>query len=167
MAASSTIAMPIRSGLERASIILLRSALVVIFLWFGVAKFASYEAAGLAPLASASPLLSWAFAALGQQGFARALGVIEISIGILIALRPWSAAMSALGSIGACITFLVTLTLLLSTPGVVEPGYAFPFLSAMPGQFLLKDLVLLAASCVIAAEALTARAASGDQVRVR
>jgi hypothetical protein len=40
-----------------------------------------------------------------------------------------------------------TLTFFLSTPGVAEAtAGAFPAISAAPGQFLLKDLVLLAAS---------------------
>jgi uncharacterized membrane protein YkgB len=44
-------------------------------------------------------------------------------------------------------TYLITLTFFLSTPGVAEAtAGGFPAISAMPGQFLLKDLVLLAAS---------------------
>jgi uncharacterized membrane protein YkgB len=40
-----------------------------------------------------------------------------------------------------------TLTFFLSTPGVAEAtAGGFPAISAVPGQFLLKDLVLLAAS---------------------
>ena len=40
-----------------------------------------------------------------------------------------------------------TLTFFLSTPGVAEAtAGGFPAISAAPGQFLLKDLVLLAAS---------------------
>ncbi len=44
-------------------------------------------------------------------------------------------------------TYLITLTFFFSTPGVAEAtAGGFPAISAMPGQFLLKDLVLLAAS---------------------
>jgi len=32
------------------------------------------------------------------------------------------------------------------SPGVVPEGASFPILSGMPGEFLLKDIVLLAAS---------------------
>ena len=50
-------------------------------------------------------------------------------------------------------TYLITLTFLLSTPGVAEAtAGGFPAISAVPGQFLLKDLVLLAASlCLLGA----------------
>jgi len=45
---------------------------------------------------------------------------------------------------------LITLTFLLSTTGVAEAtAGGFPAISAMPGQFLLKDLVLLAASLAL------------------
>lgn len=143
-------------ALEDASAALLRYTLVLIFLWFGLLKFTAYEAQGIAPLAMNSPLLSWAFHALGEQGFAKALGVVEIGVGVLIATRPWSAMLSAVGSIGAVITFLITLSLLFTTPGVWQEGQSFPFLSGMVGQFLIKDAVLLAASIWTAAEALAA-----------
>ena len=43
--------------------------------------------------------------------------------------------------------FLATLSFLLTTPGVWEPSLGgFPALSALPGQFLIKDLALLGIS---------------------
>ena len=54
---------------------------------------------------------------------------------------------AALGAAMSATTYLITLTFFLSTPGVAEAtAGGFPAISAMPGQFLLKDLVLLAAS---------------------
>ncbi len=41
----------------------------------------------------------------------------------------------------AAITFLITLSFMLTTPKVFDP--AFPLLSAIPGQFLIKDILLL------------------------
>jgi uncharacterized membrane protein YkgB len=44
-------------------------------------------------------------------------------------------------------TYLITLTFFLSIPGVAEAtAGGFPAISAAPGQFLPKDLFLLAAS---------------------
>ena len=143
-------------SLHHGGIPALRYSLVLIFLWFGFLKFTAYEAEGIAPLAMNSPLLSWAFNAFGQRGFAMALGVVELAIGLLIALRVRWPFMSGIGSIGAIITFAITLTLLLSTPGTWQAGYGFPYLSGMVGQFLIKDLVLLAASIFTAGEALLA-----------
>ena len=115
--------------LERVGVFALRYGLVLIFIWFGILKFTAYEAEGIAPFAMNSPFLSWAYKLLGQQGFAMALGLIELAVGILIALRAFSPKLSAAGSIGSIITFAITLTLLLSTPGVWQEGYGFPFLS--------------------------------------
>lgn len=142
--------------LGRAGTFLLRYGLVLLFLWFGMLKFTAYEADGIAPLAMNSPLLSWALAALGKQGLSNAIGVVELAVGVLIATRARSAKLSAIGSIGAAITFLITLSFLFSTPGVLQDGHGFPFLSAMVGQFLIKDVVLLAASVWTAGEALRA-----------
>ncbi len=151
--------------LERIGVFALRYGLVLIFLWFGMMKFTAYEAEGIAPFAMNSPFLSWAYHLLGQRGFAMALGLVELAIGILIALRRFSPKLSAIGSIGSIITFAMTLTFLVSTPGVWQEGHGFPFLSGMVGQFLIKDVVLLAASIWIAAEALHAARVGGDDVR--
>ncbi len=84
------------------------------------------------------------------------LGVIEITLGILIATRRFAPKLSAVGSIGAIIMFLITLSFVLTTPGVWQPGYRFPFLAPNPGQFLAKDLLLLGATVRTAGEALMA-----------
>lgn len=144
------------SDLGRAGTLLLRYGLALIFVWFGFLKFTSYEAEGIAPLAMHSPLLAWAFKALGKQGFSNTIGTVEIVIGMLISLRAWSARASAVGSLGAALTFLVTLSFMFSTPGVWQEGHGFPFLSGMVGQFLIKDLVLFAASVWTAGEAISA-----------
>ena len=142
--------------LERAGVILLRYGLAAILLWVGGLKFTEYEAKGIEPLVANSPLLSWAYHAFGLRGVANLLGVSEIAFGLLIGLRPFSARLSAYGSLGAVLMFLTTLSLLLTTPGVIAPGYAFPVLSANVGQFIAKDLVLLGAAVWTAGEALRA-----------
>jgi uncharacterized membrane protein YkgB len=45
---------------------------------------------------------------------------------------------------------------MLSTPGVIEPSLGFPAISVAPGQFLLKDIGLLAASILVAGHSLMA-----------
>ncbi len=134
----------------------LRYGLVLVVLWVGALKFTAYEAEGVHMLASNSPLLSWATQLFSVRTFAMLLGIVEIGLAILIATRPVLPKLSALGSMGAIVMFLITLTFLLSTPGVWQPGYGFPALSPMPGQFLAKDLVLLGAAMWTAGEALRA-----------
>ena len=59
------------------------------------------------------------------------------------------------GSALAVGMFATTLSFLATTPGVWEPSLGgFPALSAVPGQFLLKDVVLLGAALWTLGEAL-------------
>ncbi len=142
--------------LEKFGAGLLRYGLVIVLLWVGLLKFTAYEAEGIQPLVANSPLMSWAYKVFSVQAFAALLGVIEIVTGVLIATRPFSPRVSAVGSIAAAIMFLLTMTFVLSTPGVWQPGYGFPFPSPFPGQFLAKDLLFLGASIWTAGEALRA-----------
>jgi reactive chlorine resistance protein C len=89
---------------------------------------------------------------LSVQGCSNVIGAIEIAIAALMALRPLYPKASFLGSLGAVVTFLLTVSFLFSTPGAAELKYGFPVLGDA-GQFLIKDLVLLGASFWTAAEA--------------
>jgi reactive chlorine resistance protein C len=118
-------------------------------------KFTGYEAKGIEPMVAHSPLMGWMYGFLSVRTFSDALGVVEVTIAILIGLRHWSAKASALGSAAAVIMFLSTLSFLFSTPGWELSLGGFPSLSALPGQFLLKDLVLLGAALWSLGEAWT------------
>ncbi len=135
---------------------IIRYGLALVLIWIGFLKFTPYEAEGIKGLVSNSPFFSWTYSAFGVRGFARILGVIEIVLGILICIKSFSPKVSFWGSLGAIIMFLLTLTFLFSTTGIVQMGFSFPFISVLPGQFLLKDIVLLGASVWTAGEALIA-----------
>ncbi|WP_324751427.1 YkgB family protein [Roseovarius sp. Pro17] len=138
---------------SRASLALLRWALVIIFLWFAGMKFTAYEAQGIAPLMSNSPILSWLPALFGVQGASYVIGIIELAIASALAAGAFIPVASALGAAMSCATYIITLTFFLSTPGVAAADAGgFPAITADIGQFLLKDLVLLAASvCLLLA----------------
>ncbi len=142
--------------LENIGATVIRYGLVAVLLWVGLLKFTAYEAEGIQGLVANSPLMSWAYSVMSVRAFSAVLGIIEITLGILIALRPVAPRLSAFGSIGAIVMFLTTLTFLLTTPGVWQPGYGFPSLSPMPGQFIAKDLLFLGAALWTAGEALRA-----------
>ena len=126
---------------------LLRWALVVIFLWFGGMKFTAYEAAGNAPLIEHSPIMSSLPALFGVQGASYVIGASELSTAAALIVGAFQHIFSASGAVMSAATFLIPLTFFLSTPGVAEAtAGGFPAISVAPGQFLLKDLVLLAAS---------------------
>ncbi len=131
-----------------------RYGLVIMLLWIGGMKFTAYEAEGIKPLVANSPLMSWVYKVMSVGGFSSLLGVVEIAIGLLIALRPVWPLGSAIGSGLAVGMFLTTLSFLFTTPGWAPSLGGFPALSAMPGQFLLKDAVLLGVALFTAGEAL-------------
>ena len=126
---------------------LARYGLVVVVGWIGLMKFTAYEAEGISPFVVHSPLMSWVYGLMSVRGFSAVLGVVEVAIALLIAARPFSPRVSALGSALAVGMFLTTLSFLVTTPGVWEASAGgFPALSALPGQFLIKDLALLGIS---------------------
>lgn len=132
------------------------AALTIIYLWFGGMKFTSYEANGISGFVSHSPLLSWMYGFMSINGFSYFLGVLEIAIGLLIAARCLSPKLSLVGGILSAGLFITTLSFMLSTPLVFEPALGFPAITVVPGQFLLKDVGLLAASIVVIGNSLSA-----------
>jgi len=122
--------------------VLSRYGLVVVLAWIGFGKYVKMESR---VLIEHSPLMSWIYDYLSVTTVARALGTAEIVAAILIAAAPISARLCAAGSAMAVVLFLGTSSFLFTTPGVVSSYAAgvVPVLSGMPGQFLLKDLVLI------------------------
>src|SRR5215831_9616924 len=126
---------------------LTRYGLVVVVGWIGLMKFTAYEAEGISPFVAHSPLISWVYGFMSVRGFSAMLGVVELTVAILIAARPFWPRASVLGSALAVGMFLATLSFLVTTPGVwAADAGGFPALSGAPGQFLIKDLALLGIS---------------------
>lgn len=91
-------------------------------------KFTEYEANGIQPLVAHSPFLGWMYNLWTVRQFSAGLGVVEIAIAILIALRPWSPKACAIGSAAAVLMFLATLSFLFSTPDWEPSLGGFPAL---------------------------------------
>jgi uncharacterized membrane protein YkgB len=135
------------SRLEAVGHELARYGLVVVVAWIGLMKFTAYEAEGIRLYVANSPLLSWAYGLMSVRSFSAVLGVVEVTVAVLIAVRPFWPRASIVGSALAIMMFLTTLSFLVTTPGVWEPSAGgFPALSGKPGQFLIKDLALLGIS---------------------
>lgn len=108
--------------------------------WIGFGKYVKMESRVI----EHNPLMSWMYDVFSVTTVARALGTMEIVAALLIAVRPLWPRVSAIGSALAVVLFLGTLSFLFTTPGVVSThAVGLPVLSALPGQFLLKDLVLI------------------------
>ncbi|OBH04636.1 DUF417 family protein [Mycobacterium sp. E1747] len=135
-----------------------RYGLVIVLAWIGFGKYVKMESP---VLIEHSPLMSWIYDVLTVTTVAYLLGTMEIAAAVLIALRPVWPRASAVGSALAVVLFLGTLSFLFTTPGVVAShADGIPVLSALPGQFLLKDLVLIGVALWSLGDSLRARAAS-------
>lgn len=130
----------------------LYGSLAIIYSWFGGMKFTSYEAEGLVGLVSNSLFLSWTYSLFSVEGFSSLLGVVELSIGALIAARLIKPIYSLIGGLLSAGLFATTLSFMATTPGVFLPDLGFPAISVAPGQFLLKDIGLFALSLWIAVD---------------
>jgi uncharacterized membrane protein YkgB len=135
---------------------LIRYGLVLVLGWIGAMKFTAYEAAGIQGLVASSPLMSWMYKVFSLQATSNIIGVAEITAALLIAIRPISARLSAIGSVLAVCTFLTTLTFLFSLPGWEKSLGGFPALSGS-GGFLLKDTILLGAALFTLGDSLTGK----------
>lgn len=133
----------------------MRYGLATTFLWVGALKFKDYEVENAEPLVTASPLTSRLHDKLGAQKLARLIGVTQITLGSLIAAKPFAPQASAVGSFGAAAMMLGTLSFLITTPEAWQEGQGMPQLS-MLGEALLKDGVLLGAALLTAADSLRA-----------
>ena len=137
---------------------IVRWGMVVVLAWIGGMKFTAYEAMGIQPMVVHSPIVGWMYDFLSVRSFSAMLGCIEIAAAALIGLRQVSAKVSAVGSILAMGLFATTLSMIFTTPGW-EPTLGFPALSALPGQFLLKDIVLFGGAVWCLGESLKSVAA--------
>ena len=125
---------------------LLRTAMVIIFFFFGYQKWFHYEVERLAPFISNGPLIFWLYPAFGERGATLFLGASEWSFGALLFLGFWSKPAGILGALGSTATFIGTVTIIPFMPeGWDAAAGGFP---AMTGNvpFLMKDVVLLAVS---------------------
>ncbi|GAA5112893.1 hypothetical protein GCM10023320_07720 [Pseudonocardia adelaidensis] len=142
-------------GLASVGFSVTRAGLATCFLWIGALKFKDYEVENAEALVTASPLTSRLRDELGAQKLARLIGVTQITLGSLIAAKPFAPRASAAGSFGAAGMMLGTLSFLATTPEAWQHGRGMPQLSLL-GEALLKDGVLLGASLLTAADSLRA-----------
>ncbi len=125
---------------------LIRASMVIIFVFFGYQKWFEYEAQVLIPYINNGPLIFWLYPAFGVRGASWFLGASEWLFGTLLFLGFWHKKLGILGAAGSTATFIMTVTIIPFMPnGWAESAGGFP---AMAGNvpFLMKDVVLLAAS---------------------
>jgi uncharacterized membrane protein YkgB len=144
-----------KNPIQRVGELVIRYGLVVVLGWIGAMKFTAYEAAGIKALVETSPFMSWMYKVFSLQATSNVIGLAELAAAALIAIKPVSGKLSAIGSLLAVCTFLTTLTFLFSLPGWEKTLGGFPALSGS-GGFLLKDTVLLGAALFTLGDSLAA-----------
>lgn len=157
---------------------LIRVAILIIFVWIGGLKFFNYEAEGIVPFVANSPFMSFFYTKSAPEykayilregelnatkqawhkenntyGFSRGLGILIMSIGILVFLGIFSPKIGVIGSVGAIVMMLGTLSFLVTTPEVwvADLGsgeHGFPLLSGA-GRLVIKDTAILAGAIVV------------------
>lgn len=132
----------------------LRFTTATVLGWIGAMKFTAYEAGAIEGLVASSPLTSWLYSVTSLQGAANFIGTVEIILALLLVIGLKFPKASLLGALGAMATFFVTASYLLTAPVWEASLGGFPALSVVPGQFLLKDIVLLAGAVFLTGDAL-------------
>jgi uncharacterized membrane protein YkgB len=123
-----------------------RASMVIMFLFFGYQKWWPYEAQVLVPYISHGPLIFWMYPVFGVREATYFLGVSEWLFGALLLLGFWNKTLGILGALGSCASFVSTVTILPFMPGAwAASAGGFPAMTGT-GAFLMKDIVLLAAS---------------------
>ena len=119
---------------ERIAPYLLRISLGLVLLWIGALHLQNPH--------SIVVLLSMSLPFLASSAFVYALGALEVVAGVLLLAGLWLRYVGLL----TLILFAGTLTIFVIAPAVT----GFPILT-LPGQFLLKDVVLASAAITVAA----------------
>ena len=123
-----------------------RGSMVIIFAFFGYQKWFNYEAQALMPFINHGPLIFWMYPVFGIRAATLFLGAAEWIFGLLLLLGFWNRQLGIIGAIGSCFSFIATFTTLPFFPNGWEPSAGgFPAMTEKVA-FLMKDLVLLAAS---------------------
>lgn len=127
--------------------VLVRWALAAVLGTFGAVKMSPVGAQLVQPLIANSPALDWLYSYLSVENAARAVGGVEIAAGLMLFAGVLSPVLALGGSLLALGIFVVTLSLLFTTPGafVALPGLPLPAPSAM-AAFIGKDAFLLGAA---------------------
>lgn len=159
-----------------------RISIFIVMAWIGGLKVFPYEAEGIIPFVTNSPVMSFLLnkpapeykqhknmegqlipeniawhKANGTYIFSYALGAVIVMIGALTLAGIWNEKLGLLGGLFTFIMSLVTLSFLITTPEVYVPAlggphHGFPYLSGA-GRLVIKDVIMMAAGLIVASDA--------------
>ena len=135
--------MRITGTLARIGVPILRVALGVVFLWFGVLKF--FPGVSPAETLAARTIEQLTFGAIRPNVSLPVLAAWESLIGVGLILNVWMRGILLLLAIQMLGTF---------TPLILFPTETFsvwPFVPTLEGQYIIKNIVLIGAAMVVGA----------------
>jgi uncharacterized membrane protein YkgB len=133
----------ITGTLARIGVPILRVALGVVFLWFGVLKF--FPGVSPAETLAARTIEQLTFGAIRPNVSLPVLAAWESLIGVGLILNVWMRGILLLLAIQMLGTF---------TPLILFPTETFsvwPFVPTLEGQYIIKNIVLIGAAMVVGA----------------
>lgn len=116
-----------------------RYGIAVLLLWIGVFKFTPTEAAAIKPLVSNHFVMSWLYSIFSDQGVSILIAIPEIIVAGLLIAGAFNDKLGYYGSLASIGIFSVTLSFLLTTPGIWAITDGVP----TTDFFLAKDIVFL------------------------
>src|SRR5574344_747210 len=168
----------IAASQQRLGVNLIRVAILIIFVWIGGLKFANYEAEGIVPFVANSPFMSFFYIkqaleyktkklkegefdkakyewhqANNTYGFAKGLGVLIMSIGVLTFLGIFFPRVGPVGAGLVVIMTIGTLSFLVTTPECWVPDlerseHGFPQHTGA-GRLVIKDVAIITGALVV------------------
>ena len=99
--------------------------------------------------------MSWLYGVLSERGVSNLIGTTELATAVLLLFWRARPELAVLGGIAGMVVFTLTLSFLVTTPGVWVrvPGFPVP-VPGETGAFLIKDLFLLGAAAWCTRESL-------------
>ncbi len=162
---------------QKLGVILIRVAILIIFVWIGGLKFWNYEAEGIVPFVANSPFMSFFYSKPAPEykeyklregefnqvkhawhrenrtyAFSYGLGVLIMTIGVLTFLGLFFPKVGLVGASLVIIMTIGTLSFLITTPETWVPNlgsgeFGFPLLSGA-GRLVIKDTAIIAGAVV-------------------
>lgn len=134
----------IREQIEKRSIAILRCSTGLIYIWFGVLKF--FPATSPAETIVSETLYFISFGVLEGRVPVLVIGVLEISIGLAFLLKRLKYAVPLM-------YFQMLGTVLPLFVFIEKTWELFPLIPSLLGQYIIKNLVFIAAAIILGAEA--------------
>jgi len=133
----------ITSTLARVGVPVVRVALGIVFLWFGILKF--FPGVSPAETLAARTIEELTFGAVQPEASLPVLAAWESAIGIGLILNRWMRGVLFLLAVQMAGTF---------TPLILFPSETFtvwPIVPTLEGQYIIKNIVLIGAAMVVGA----------------